>query len=208
MMNFSNKLTQVLFGVYCAGLIIQNILATKTIDVAMFTVTVGILVSPLIFIVQDISSELFGYKQTKKMILLSFLMNFIAVILFQLAIMLPASATYASQEAFSVILGSTPRIACASFIAYITGSLINSKIMDVLKKKYGKHLFVRVISSTIAGQLCDNMIFSFVAFAFVLPVPVILSMAIGATIFEVIYEIVFYPITKNVIKQLNNKIKR
>ena len=204
--NYKNKLVPILFGVYCAGLMIQNMLATKTIDVAIFTVTTGVLISPLIFIVQDVSSELFGYKQTKRMVLLSFVMNFIAVVLFQLAIMLPASETYANQEAFSTILGSTLRITCASFGAYITGSLINSKIMVVLKEKNKKSFFVRAITSTVAGQLCDNAIFSFGAFAFVLPVPVILSMVAGATLFEVIYEIIFYPVTKKIICVLQNKM--
>ena len=49
-----------LFGIYCAGIIIQNILATKNIDILMFTVTTGILVSPLVFIIQDVQTEIFG----------------------------------------------------------------------------------------------------------------------------------------------------
>lgn len=199
---YKNKIIPIMFGVYCASLMIQNILATKTIDIAIFSVTTGVLVSPLVFIIQDVSSEIFGYEQTKRMILLSFLMNFIAVVLFQLAIMLPASMTYANQEAFETILGSTLRITCASFCAYVTGSLINSKIMSVLKKRNSKNLFMRAITSTVAGQLCDNAIFSFGAFAFVLPVPVIMSMVIGATLFEIMYEIIFYPVTKKAIKTI------
>lgn len=200
--NFKNKLIPLLFGIYCASLMIQNVLATKTIDIAAFTVTTGILISPLVFIIQDVSSELFGYKQTKKMILLSFAMNFLAVILFQLAIALPASDAYVNQEAFSTILGSTVRIVCASFCAYLCGSLINTKIMVALKAKNEKKLFVRAITSTAVGQFCDNAIFAFGAFAFVLPVPVILSIIAGGTLFEVIYEIIFYPVTKKLVTVL------
>lgn len=203
-MNKGYKIISILFGVYCAALMIQNILALKTIDIAMFTVTTGVLISPLVFIVQDISAELFGYEQTKKMVLLSFAMNFVAVVLFQLAIMLPPSETYANQEAFSTLLSSTLRITCASFLAYVTGSLINSKIMVGLKGK--KSLFTRAITSTIVGQFCDNAIFSFGAFLFVLPIPVIISMAIGATLFEVLYEILFYPVTKKTIGIVRKKM--
>lgn len=205
--SFKNRLLPVLFGVYCASLMIQNILATKTIDVAVFTVTTGVLVSPLVFIIQDVVSELYGYKKTKQMIFLSFAMNFIATLLFQLAIIIPSSAAYANQEAFSTILGSTLRITCASFAAYVTGSLINAKVMVWLKKRYEKSLFARAISSTLAGQFLDNAIFSFGAFAFVLPVPVILSMVIGATLFEVIYEIAFYPVTKKAIREMERRVK-
>lgn len=194
-----------LFGVYCAALIIQNILATKTINIFMFTVTTGIIVSPLVFIVQDVSCEVFGYKQTKRMILLSFAMNFMAVILFQLAIIIPEAESYTNQEAFKTVLESTLRITCASFVAYVVGSLVNSKIMVTLRSKYNKSLFVRAITSTIAGQLCDNAIFAFGAFSYVLPIPVIASMVIGGTLFETIYEIIFYPITKKAITILKNR---
>lgn len=205
--DFKNKLIPALFGIYCAALMIQNILATKTIDIFMFTVTTGILVSPLVFIIQDISSELFGYKQTRNMILLSFCMNFFAVAIFQLAILLPGSATFFNQEAFSSILGSTLRISFASFLAYVTGSLLNSGVMVAMRKRSEKNLFLRAITSTVVGQFCDNAIFAFVAFSFVLPVPVIWSMAIGGTLFEVIYEIIFYPVTKKAIKEIEKLIE-
>ena len=206
-MKFKNKLVPILFGIYCASLMIQNILATKTIDIAVFTVTTGVLMSPFVFIVQDVASELLGYKKTKQMIFVSFFMNFVAVLLFQLAIIIPASATYANQAAFETILSSTPRIACASLAAYVVGSLINTKIMVALKEKYNNSLFTRAITSTIAGQFVDNAIFSFGAFAFVLPVPVIISMAVGATLFEVLYEIILYPVTKATINRLKVKMQ-
>ena len=191
-----------LFGIYCAGIIIQNILATKNIDILMFTVTTGILVSPLVFIIQDVQTEIFGYKKAKKMIILGYAMNFIAIILYMLSICIPSSETYTNQTAFATILGTTPRIAIASFIAYITGSLMNSKIMEGLKKKYNNNLFFRAISSTIVGQFIDNMLFSVIAFVGILPMQTIISMIVGGTIFEIIYEIIFYPITKALIKKI------
>lgn len=191
-----------LFGIYCAGIIIQNILATKNIDILMFTVTTGILVSPLVFIIQDIQTEVFGYKNAKKMIILGYMMNFIATILYTVAIIIPSASTYINQEAFNAILGTTPRIAIASFIAYIIGSLINSKIMEQLKSNYEKKLFFRAILSTVFGQFVDNMLFAVIAFLGILPIQAIVSMIIGGTIFEVIYEIIFYPITKKLIKTI------
>ena len=194
------SIRQVLCGMYCAALVIQNVLATKTVDISVFTVTTGVLISPLVFILQDVSSELYGYEKTKGMVLLSFAMNFVAVLMFQLAILLPPSVSFANQTAFSATLGSTLRITCASFAAYVTGSLVNSKVMVTLKQRHENLLFVRAITSTIAGQFCDNAIFAFCAFAFVLPVPVIWSMVFGGTLFEVVYEVLFYPATKKAIK--------
>ena len=201
------NLLAILFGVYVSSIMIQNVLATKQIDIFMFTVTTGILISPIVFIIQDIVSEIYGYKYAKKMILLGFLMNFIGVLLFTLAIHLPSSQFWFNQKAFSSILGTTFRISVASFIAYIVGSLTNSKVMVILKDKFPKSLFIRAISSTIVGQFLDNGLFSIIAFLGILPISAIISMIIGATIFEVLYEIIFYPITKISIFKIKSYIK-
>lgn len=202
-----NNVIKLIFGIYAGAIMIQNILATKQIDIAIFTVTTGILVSPIVFIIQDIVAELYGYKEAKKVILLGFLMNFIGVLLFTLAIHLPSSQFWTNQQAFSSVLGTTFRISIASFTAYIIGALTNSKVMVVLKEKFPKSLFVRAISSTIVGQLLDNALFAFIAFCGTLPLTAIYSMIIGATIFETLYEIIFYPITRISIKKLNNYIE-
>lgn len=196
------EIEKYLFGIYCAGIIIQNILATKNIDITIFTVTTGILVSPLVFIIQDIQTEVFGYKKAKKMIILGYLMNFIAIMLYSFSILLPSSSTYTNQEAFTTILGTTPRIAIASFIAYMIGALINSKVMENLKIKHEKNLFFRAISSTVVGQFIDNMLFAVIAFIGILPTQAIISMIVGGTLFEIIYEVIFYPITKKLIQKI------
>lgn len=200
------RIAQTLFGVYCAALIIQNMLAMKSIDVVGFTVTTGVLISPLLFIAQDVSSEVFGYKQTKDMILLSFAMNFVAVVLYQVAIAIPASSVWGNQEAFSSILGTTVRISVASFAAYILGSLANSKIMVRMKERYPRSLFVRAITSTMVGQMLDNAIFSIVAFAGVMPTANIITMIVGATLFETVYEIVLYPVTRAAIARVRDSV--
>ncbi len=196
------EIEKYLFGIYCAGIIIQNILATKNIDITIFTVTTGILVSPLVFIIQDIQTEIFGYKKAKKMIILGYLMNFTAIMLYTLSISIPSSSTYTNQESFTTILGTTPRIAIASFIAYMIGALINSKVMEKLKNKHENNLFFRAISSTVVGQFIDNMLFAVIAFIGILPTQAIISMIVGGTLFEIIYEIIFYPITKKLIQKI------
>lgn len=187
----------VVFGVYTSALIIQNILALKSIDIWIFTMTTGVLVSPLVFIAQDVESEIYGYKRAKKMILLAYAMNFIFTALVTLAIFIPPSIVYTNQVAFATIFSTTARITLASFAAYCTGSLVNARIMTLNKHQHG--LFYRAIFSTAVGQFLDNAIFSIGAFLFVLPVNAIVMMIIGATIWEIVYEIAFFPITKKVI---------
>ncbi|WP_279006104.1 queuosine precursor transporter [Thomasclavelia cocleata] len=194
------KRNTLIFGIYCSALLIQNILALKTIDIVGFTVTTGILISPVVFILQDVESEIYGFHKTKQMILLAYFMNFIFTLLIGIAILIPPAPFYANQGAFATLFATTPRIVIASFLAYCIGSLTNSKIMTLNKEKYG--LFRRAITSTIAGQILDNAIFAFIAFYGSMPVNLIFKMVIGATIIESLYEIVFYPVTKKIINYL------
>lgn len=197
----------IIFGIYTSALMIQNILALKSIDIWIFTMTTGVLVSPIVFMAQDVETEIFGFKQARKMILLAYIMNFIFTLLVSLSIIITPSIAYNNQEAFATIFSTTIRITVASFFAYCVGSLTNAKIMSLKKEEHG--LFFRAISSTIVGQLLDNAIFSFGAFLGILPTKALIMMVVGATIWETIYEIIFYPITRNIILKLkaNNNVE-
>lgn len=192
----------VIFGIYCAALIIQNILAVKTINIFIFTVTTGIMISPVVFILQDVTSEVFGFRHARTMILCAYLMNFILTLLTGIAMIIPSAEYYTGQEAFEIVFSTTPRIVIASFVAYCVGSLTNAKIMTTNKEKHS--LFIRAILSTVAGQLLDNFLFALIAFYGTMPIKAVISMAIGATILETVYEIVFYPITKKIIYSIRN----
>jgi uncharacterized integral membrane protein (TIGR00697 family) len=100
------------------------------------------------------------------------------------------------------VLGSTARITVASVTAYYIGSLINAKVMVSMKRRLEKYLFVRAITSTVAGQVIDNVVFMTLAFVGVLPAAAIITMVIGGTIIETVYEVVFYPVTRAFIKRL------
>ena len=199
-MEKKNNREAIIFGIYTAALLIQNILALKSIDVWRFTMTTGVLVSPIVFMAQDVESEIYGFKRARIMILLAYAMNFIFTVLAYIAIIIKPSVAYGNQDAFTAIFSTTARITIASFAAYTIGSLVNAKIMTVNKENHG--LFFRAITSTIAGQLLDNAIFSFGAFLGILPIPALISMVVGATIWETVYEIVFYPATRAIITRM------
>lgn len=190
----------IIFGVYSAALMIQNILALKTIDLAVFVVTTGILISPVVFILQDIECELFGYRRARMMILCAYMMNFVFIILSYMAILIPGTTNTENQEAFKQIFSTTPRIVLASFIAYCTGSLMNAKIMT--RNRERNSLFYRAIMSTAIGQICDNFLFVFIAFYGHMRMSEMIMMVFSATIFETGYELVVYPITKKMIYKL------
>ena len=199
-----SELYAILAGVFTASLIISNIIAGKTFEFFYFTLPCGVIIFPIIYIVNDILAECYGCQKARRVILLGFFMNLIAVICYNITILLPAPSFFESSDAFGIVLGSTSRLLIASFAAYIVGSILNAKIMVYLKSKSEEKLFFRCIFSTLIGEGCDALIFITIGFWGLVPLGALIMMIVVQALFKTIYEIIVYPLTKIVI----SKVKR
>ena len=191
-----------LAGVFTAALIISNIIAGKTFDFFSFTLPCGVIIFPVIYIVNDVLAEVYGYEKARKVILLGFFMNLIAVICYNITIWLPAPVFFGVSDAFSTVLGSTSRLLVASFAAYLVGSIVNAWAMVYLKKWDEDRLFFRCILSTLFGEGLDALIFITIAFWATMPVEALIMMIVAQTLFKTVYEIIIYPLTKYVIGRI------
>lgn len=201
-MQTKTELYATLTGVFTACLIISNIIAGKTFDFFSFTLPCGVIIFPVIYIVNDVLAEVYGYKKARRVILLGFLMNLVAVICYNITIALPAPVFFENSDAFSIVLGSTLRLLVASFLAYLVGSLVNAKLMVYLKKWDEDRLFVRCILSTLFGEGLDALIFITIGFLGTMPVEALMLMIIAQALFKTIYEIIVYPLTRHVIDRV------
>lgn len=199
-----SELYAILAGVFTASLIISNIIAGKTFEFFSFTLPCGVIIFPLIYIVNDVLAECYGYQKARRVILLGFFMNLIAVICYNITICLPAPSFFEGSEAFSIVLGSTFRLLIASFAAYIVGSLLNAKVMVYLKSKSEEKLFFRCIFSTLIGEGCDALIFITIGFWGLMPVSALIMMIVVQALFKTVYEIIVYPLTKIVILKVKS----
>ncbi len=193
------ELYAILTGVFTASLIVSNIIAGKTFDFFSFVLPCGVIIFPVIYIVNDVLAEVYGYKKARNVILLGFLMNLVAVICYNVTIALPAPVFFENSDAFSVVLGSTFRLLVASFAAYLVGSLVNAKMMVVLKKWDEDKLFLRCILSTLFGEGLDAIIFITIGFLGTMPMEALVLMIVAQALFKTVYEIIVYPLTRHVI---------
>ena len=191
-----------LTGIFCVLIIISNILATKTLKIGLIMLPCSILVFPMLFSINDILSEIYGFAMTRNVIYLGFVLNIISVVLFSIAIMLPSNSP--SADAFATILGTTPRLFMAGLVSYLISNIINSQIMVKLKEKYYDLLFVRCIGSTAIGETVDSIIFISLSFVGVFSFDVILTMICCQSIFKILYEVICYPLTRKVIFKVRN----
>ena len=145
---------------FCVCLITANILETKQIQVLSVSLTGGLIVFPVSYIINDCVCEVWGYSKARMLIWLGFAMNFFFVMVGALCDAIPGAPYWDNEEGFHAIFGLAPRIAAASFIAFICGSFINAYVMSKMKiASNGKNFSLRAILSTVAGESIDSLIF-------------------------------------------------
>ncbi|MDD2515955.1 MAG: queuosine precursor transporter [Candidatus Gracilibacteria bacterium] len=184
-------------------LLVSNIVSTKILNLGPFTFDGGTLLFPLSYIFGDIITEVYGYKQGRKIIWMGFLSALIMSIIIIIVGILPPAQNWPYQEAYSNILGLTPRIVVASLIAYFVGEFSNSYTLSKLKIfTKGKILWARTIGSTIIGELLDTLIFITIAFYGVFETNILIMLLVSNYVFKVGVEIMFTPITYFFINKL------
>jgi len=188
---------------FCVCLIVANIVEIKTVDIGFATVTAGMVVFPLSYIINDCIVEVYGFRRAKLVIWLGFAANLLVTLMLQLAIVLPGASTWHSQEAMEAIYGGVPRILTASFVAFVCGSMVNALVMSRMKIAYGGRRFsLRAIVSTLFGEGADSVIFFPIAFGGVLPWDVVAELILAQTVLKTAYEILILPLTIVVVKRV------
>ncbi|MEK7499575.1 MAG: queuosine precursor transporter, partial [Patescibacteria group bacterium] len=191
---------------FAVVLLLSNIASTKIATLAGFEFDSGLILFPLAYIFGDILTEVYGYARARRVIWTGFAMNILMVVVFWVVGMFPPAASWTNQEAYQTILGVIPRIVLASLTAYLVGEFLNSVILAKMKvKQNGKRFWQRALSSTIIGQLFDTTIFILIAFAGVLPWPVVFSIAWTNYVFKILIEIVMLPLTYHIVGVLKKR---
>ena len=202
--NETVSVTFMLLGVtFCVCLILANLLATKQFQLGSINLTTGVLVFPISYVVNDCITEVWGYQRAKLIIWTGFVMNFAFVLLGWLADLIPGAPYWTNQEGFHALFGLAPRVALASFAAFLVGSLLNAYVMSKMKiHDKGRRFSLRAIASTIAGELSDSLIFFPIALGGIVPKENLLLMIASQVFFKTLYEIVMLPVTMRVVAWL------
>jgi uncharacterized integral membrane protein (TIGR00697 family) len=196
----------VIASVFVTCLLTANIMAVKLISPFGFLVPAGIIIFPLSYLFGDVLTEVYGYAAARHVIWLGFACNLLAVVAFSLGGLAPAAPFWHDQAAYETILGFTPRLLLASFIAYLVGEFVNSFVLAKLKiATKGRWLWTRTISSTLVGEGLDTLIFISIAFWGIIPSQLLLTTILTQWIFKVLYEVVATPFTYLVVGFLKRR---
>jgi queuosine precursor transporter len=165
----------------------------------------GVLFFPLSYVFGDILTEVYGYARARKVIWAGFGALIFASIMATVIVALPPAKGWPNQAAYENIFGQTPRIVVASLIAFFTGEFVNSFVLAKMKiLTNGKHLWSRMIGSTILGEGVDTLIFYPLAFAGTWDNALLFSVMLGNYIMKVLWEVFATPLTYKIVAWLKH----
>ena len=187
--------------IFCVCLIASNLLEMKVIDAGPLTLTGGLLIFPISYIINDCISEVWGFKKARFIIWFGFLMNLFVVLVGWLATLLPSPGYWEGAPHFNFIFAFAPRMVVASMIAFLVGSFANAYVMSRMKiRDGGKRFGLRAICSTIVGESLDSVIFFPFAFGGVMAWTELVKVMLIQVVLKTLYEMLVLPFTSKIVR--------
>jgi uncharacterized integral membrane protein (TIGR00697 family) len=198
-----------IMAVFVTVLVVSNIASSAKIVDWGFNIfgvpmafDAGTLLFPVSYIFGDILTEVYGYKNSRRVIWAGFLCLALSAVVFWVVSLLPGEAQwqgYAGDAAYRAILGgmSSGGIVLASLAGYWSGEFTNSFVLAKMKiLTRGRWLWTRTIGSTIAGELVDTLVFVVIASLFhVFPWSLFLTLTVTNYLFKCAVEALMTPVT-------------
>jgi queuosine precursor transporter len=199
-----------IMAAFAVCLVVSNIASTKTatLDLGFWKPIFdgGTFLFPITYIFGDVLTEVYGYKNARRVIWFGLLASVFSSLVFALVGVLPTFESSFTKGAFELVLGFVPQIVLASALAFFVGEFLNSYILAKLKvRTQGKYFALRAIGSTLIGQAADTVIFSVVAFgigANALPSQVLFGIVLTNYVYKVGLEVLLTPVTTLVVQHL------
>jgi uncharacterized integral membrane protein (TIGR00697 family) len=210
------KYLDLIMAVFVTVLVVSNIASSaKIVDWGFSILGVrmafdaGTLLFPVSYIFGDILTEVYGYKNSRRVIWAGFACLAISAVIFGIISLLPGESQwqqYAGDAAYKAILGgmSSGGIVLASLAGYWSGEFTNSFVLAKMKiLTRGRWLWMRTIGSTIVGELVDTLVFVVIASLFhVFPWSLFLTLSVTNYLFKVGIEVMMTPFTYAAVRKL------
>lgn len=166
--------------------IIANILVCKSIGIFNITTNLGNILFASSFLVTDIMSEKYGAKESRKAIILGVVSQVIFVIMTQIGLLYTPAPEDLAQESMKGLFSINLRVSIASIVMYFVSNMADIYIFEKIKEKVPGKLWLRNNVSTMICNSIENYLFSFLAFAGLMDITTILSIATLASVLEIV----------------------
>jgi uncharacterized integral membrane protein (TIGR00697 family) len=203
----SYRYYDLILGAYVCVLLCANLIGAAKVSVVTLpwlgprTYMAGVLFFPISYLFGDILTEVYGYARDRRVVWSGFAALAFAALMSAVIVHLPPADFWRSrQPAVEAMFGNTPRIICASIIAFWCGSFVNSYVLAKMKIwSNGRWLWTRLIGSTVCGELVDTALFYTIAFAGLWAMSDLVSVALDQYVLKSLWEVIATPVTYRIV---------
>jgi hypothetical protein len=203
----SYRYYDLILGAYVCVLLCANLIGAAKVSVVTLpwigprTYMAGVLFFPISYLFGDILTEVYGYARDRRAVWSGFAALAFAAFMAAVIVHLPPADFWRSrQPAVEAMFGNTPRIICASIIAFWCGSFVNSYVLAKMKIwTQGRWLWTRLIGSTVCGELVDTALFYTIAFAGLWSVSDLTAVALDQYVLKSLWEVIATPLTYRIV---------
>ena len=167
--------------------ILANIFVLKSVNLLGVEATLGNVMFASNFLVTDILTECYGYNEAKKAVKFGIVGVLIFCASTQFSLLFIPNEQDGAQTLFQNMFSFVPRISLASISLFVLSNIVDIKLYEYMRKKQnGRNMWLRNNVCTIVSNCSENFLFYAIAFAGTMPMNVILSCGISATIIEAV----------------------
>ena len=181
---------------YMAIMLFNIIFTNRYVELTdKYYVLGGTLTSPLVFILGDIITELYGYRVIRCIIFCGFFSQTLFSLMSSFIIHSNYPSFWTGANSFNFVFGPLVYLNFSSFVAFVISNLVNAKILIRLKVLMtGKYFSVRSFSSSTIAEALYSAIAIFMMQINHIQVSSILNIIILSYLIKAMYSLVLaYP---------------
>ena len=164
----------IVISAYIAAQMLADIASLKIVMLAGMSIDAGTFVYPLTFTLRDLVHKTLGIKAARVLIITAAVINMFMAGYFWLVARLPGDPSVGPQLGFGLVLSPTWRIVAASIVAEVFAELVDTEAYRFwVQRVTTRHQWARVLVSNAVSIPLDSLLFCWLAFGGVLPVPVV-----------------------------------
>lgn len=155
-----------LAGFFVTNAILGELTGGKLFTFGPFTLSIGVIPWPVVFIATDLINEYFGREGVRRLTLMTIALIVYAFVVLLLAMQVPAASFSPVSDAnFQAVFGQSLWIIVGSVIAFGVSQLVDVGIFWLVRHKTGgRYLWMRATGSTVVSQFIDSIVIIGIAF--------------------------------------------
>lgn len=179
-------------GLQCAFQILISFTSAQFVGLTIAGITfitiAGSLIYPTIELGANYLNEFYGLKVSRTSVNAQLVCRVVTSVVLAFLFLLPAAPGYEQNHAEFLNLNKiVPRIAAASIIATWVTGLVMVYVYDLIRARTGERmLWLRAVTANVVSMFVNSILFVALAFAFVLPMNVLLNMIAVQILFKFI----------------------